>query len=315
VIVQSRPASKVRTIIINCGAGDDTVTIDLGGKNIKVIVHGGAGADSITCGAEKDIVNGDAGNDTIDGGGGDDKLNGGLGDDTVIGGTGKDSVTGGLGKDTLYGMRRHDNVNMDKKDIVVRADCPIDLHEPVVGDSTPAVTIHLDPFLKQQLIDQAVEKYKDLLGTTFIDFPWWGWYGDTIVLNSSAPKTLGLNGAALASNNHSDTNTQEAGVDEADLVETDGDYIYTLRGGMLCVIDVRDPKNAQIVSQHGSAQRLGRGALSGWESGGGGDVGVSIVPGRFGRELPRILPLAAGGSVADRSTDLRHERHGGARAA
>ncbi len=35
----------------------------------------------------------------------------------------------------------------------------------------------------------------------------------------------------------SDTNVQIQGVDEADLVETDGRYIYTLTGNSLCIVD------------------------------------------------------------------------------
>ena len=38
---------------------------------------------------------------------------------------------------------------------------------------------------------------------------------------------------------YSQTNTQEVGVDEADLVETDGQYLYMLSGGKLVIIDAR----------------------------------------------------------------------------
>ncbi|MCP4602863.1 MAG: hypothetical protein GY847_20495 [Proteobacteria bacterium] len=39
---------------------------------------------------------------------------------------------------------------------------------------------------------------------------------------------------------HSETNVQEKGVDEADLVKTDGDYIYTLHLGELIIIDAAE---------------------------------------------------------------------------
>jgi hypothetical protein len=39
---------------------------------------------------------------------------------------------------------------------------------------------------------------------------------------------------------HSETNTQEKGVDEADLVKTDGDYIYTLHLGELVIVEAID---------------------------------------------------------------------------
>ena len=38
-----------------------------------------------------------------------------------------------------------------------------------------------------------------------------------------------------------------AGVDEADLVETDGKYIYTMSNSVLNIVDVRDPANARVV--------------------------------------------------------------------
>jgi hypothetical protein len=48
------------------------------------------------------------------------------------------------------------------------------------------------------------------------------------------------------SGGHSDTNTQELGVDEADLVETDGQYIYTLERSNLVIVDA-DPAAAMSV--------------------------------------------------------------------
>jgi uncharacterized secreted protein with C-terminal beta-propeller domain len=49
-------------------------------------------------------------------------------------------------------------------------------------------------------------------------------------------------------NEYSDTNTQEAGVDEADFVKTDGEYIYVLRGSNLLVIDAVPAAEAHEVS-------------------------------------------------------------------
>ncbi|MCL2859482.1 MAG: beta-propeller domain-containing protein [Oscillospiraceae bacterium] len=48
---------------------------------------------------------------------------------------------------------------------------------------------------------------------------------------------------------YSKTNTQVAGVDEADIVKTDGNYIYYVSGGKIEIIDVRDNKNMKIVSE------------------------------------------------------------------
>jgi uncharacterized secreted protein with C-terminal beta-propeller domain len=46
----------------------------------------------------------------------------------------------------------------------------------------------------------------------------------------------------------SETNVQVEGVDEADVIKTDGSYIYTLQNSLLRIFDVRDPKNIQILS-------------------------------------------------------------------
>src|ERR1044072_1357575 len=47
---------------------------------------------------------------------------------------------------------------------------------------------------------------------------------------------------------YSDTNTQEQGVDEADLVETDGQYLYSLTGGRLVIISAVPAEETQVVS-------------------------------------------------------------------
>lgn len=44
------------------------------------------------------------------------------------------------------------------------------------------------------------------------------------------------------------TNTQVEGVDEADIVETDGSYLYTFSEGKLVIVDVQDPADPQLTS-------------------------------------------------------------------
>jgi len=48
---------------------------------------------------------------------------------------------------------------------------------------------------------------------------------------------------------HSDTNVQEEGVDEADMVKTDGDYLYLLAGGYLIIFDANPEQNTQEISR------------------------------------------------------------------
>ncbi|AQQ54377.1 beta-propeller domain-containing protein [Planococcus lenghuensis] len=48
-------------------------------------------------------------------------------------------------------------------------------------------------------------------------------------------------GTEETSNSHSTTNIQEPGVDEADLVKTDGEFIYAVSGERVVITDVRNP--------------------------------------------------------------------------
>jgi len=65
---------------VNSLAGNDRVTVT-GSRG--VIINGGAGDDTITGGGGNDTINGEAGNDTIDGGLGNDTVSGGMNVDTI----------------------------------------------------------------------------------------------------------------------------------------------------------------------------------------------------------------------------------------
>ena len=56
--------------------------------------------------------------------------------------------------------------------------------------------------------------------------------------------------ASSAGGDHSSTNNQVEGVDEADLVKTDGNYIYsTLGNGKVVITDIRNPQQVQKASE------------------------------------------------------------------
>ena len=56
--------------------------------------------------------------------------------------------------------------------------------------------------------------------------------------------------ASSAGGDHSSTNNQVEGVDEADLVKTDGNYIYsTLGNGKVVITDIRNPQQIQKASE------------------------------------------------------------------
>src|SRR5687767_1373856 len=82
----------VTNILVNAGAGNDTVSL---ASTIPLTepstINGGDGADNITGGAGSDNVDGGAGNDVIFGADGSDNLNGGTGSNTLRGGNGGDA--------------------------------------------------------------------------------------------------------------------------------------------------------------------------------------------------------------------------------
>ena len=118
-------AQRDDTIVVNGGAGDDTIT----GSDLDEVINGGPGADSMTGGGGIDwlsyadrttgvtasLAGGDAGapgeHDTIGagfedlvGGAGDDHLTGDGGPNEIVGGGGGDTIDGGGGADELEGF-------------------------------------------------------------------------------------------------------------------------------------------------------------------------------------------------------------------
>lgn len=57
---------------------------------------------------------------------------------------------------------------------------------------------------------------------------------------------MGIEGDAME---HSDTNIQVMGVDEADIIKTDGNYIYAVSNKNLFIVDSKDPENLNIISK------------------------------------------------------------------
>ena len=62
-----------------------------------------------------------------------------------------------------------------------------------------------------------------------------GWFGGSFSEDSAAAAPQGTAPADSAPD-HSDTNVQVEGVDEADIVKTDGNYLYILHGRTLSIV-------------------------------------------------------------------------------
>ncbi|MFO0902639.1 MAG: beta-propeller domain-containing protein [Pirellulales bacterium] len=102
--------------------------------------------------------------------------------------------------------------------------------------------------VKQFLLDRSLAEYSSLFGQ---QAPYWGGlypiHSDSLVLlNAGGAERLQFQTAALDS--HSSTNVQVAGVDEADLVETDGEHLFMLRGGRLTIADVAPASEMHVLA-------------------------------------------------------------------
>jgi hypothetical protein len=129
-VTKSFKLSAVAKIVVNAGAGNDTVNVaaditkpstlnggdgndTLGGGGGNDSVNGGAGADKVKGNGGADTEIGGTGDDNLDGGDGNDNLQGNDGNDTETGSGGNDKLSGGNGNDKLFGGSGNDSINGD----------------------------------------------------------------------------------------------------------------------------------------------------------------------------------------------------------
>ncbi|MHB8898582.1 MAG: beta-propeller domain-containing protein [Thermoguttaceae bacterium] len=93
--------------------------------------------------------------------------------------------------------------------------------------------------LKQFLLDDALARWDSLFGQPAY---WYCWYGD-----DGLRATLAV--AGDAENTYSQTNVQVSGVDEPDLVETDGQFVYSLSAQELTVVQVGDADELAVAAR------------------------------------------------------------------
>ena len=281
-----RSADRLRSITINAGAGDDTVNVQLPPSlgSIVVTVNGGGGNDILNAGNSPAILRGGDGDDILNGGEGDDRLEGGKGsdilngnggndqlfgedgEDNLRGGTGIDRLVGGKGRDWIYSTSVTDNVKSDRADMVAP--------EEVGGLQRFSSQGQFQTWLEHSAV------VSQRLG-----------YGNVFYVRAGSADVDSNTPQNTAGSGHSDTNTQVDGVDEQDIVETDGNYIYTIRGNELLIIDVQQPEDSNIVS---------RIDLSGWGTGmflDGDRLTVISTVNSWGPWLPYVDDALAGNSV------------------
>lgn len=95
--------------------------------------------------------------------------------------------------------------------------------------------------LSQFLLDDALKQYESLFGQP--TWRWGLWYYDLM----AGPVVA--DGGAVVRNDYSETNTQVAGVDEADIIETDGEFLYVLGEDDLVIIDASPADGMSVVSR------------------------------------------------------------------
>jgi inhibitor of cysteine peptidase len=78
-----------------------------------------------------------------------------------------------------------------------------------------------------------------------IGFPWGLLRGDGI----PAPASEEGANFDISASDYSTTNIQVAGVDEADIVKTDGEYIYLVSGNKTIIVKAYPPEQAQVLSE------------------------------------------------------------------
>lgn len=101
--------------------------------------------------------------------------------------------------------------------------------------------------LQQFLVEAAVDQWKDLFGTKTQRWHYTPYYSPA--LDALVSISQSNTSARSLVNNFDGTNIQVSGIDEADLVKTDGDYLYIATEGHLSIIDVRNPAELSLASQ------------------------------------------------------------------
>ena len=98
--------------------------------------------------------------------------------------------------------------------------------------------------IEQILVADALQKYEWMFGQPVYSYlPRCAVDMGRVAVFGGGLETTAQNG------DHSDTNTQVDGVDEGDLVETDGDYVYALSNGELAIVDSRTAEEPLVASR------------------------------------------------------------------
>lgn len=214
-VVARRPAAQIGLVIIEGRTGDDVIRIDVPVRRSLFVVRGGDGDDRITVsGAGATSLVGGNGDDTLVGGSGVDRIYGNAGDDVIAGGGGRNLLHGGFEADRILGQRGFDRIVSDAFDTIEDT-----------RQANPLVRATSLADVGRWLAANAARSAQSHVATGISSFAR-GLAGNAAVTTSMA-----------AAADHSGTNNQVAGVEEGDLVQTDGRFIYLVGDGRLRIID------------------------------------------------------------------------------
>src|SRR5215211_1283022 len=143
---QTVPADGTRTVIVNGGGGNDSITVLA--RNTELASSGLNGD------AGDDVLTGPDSNDTLTGGDGNDRLVGGKGDDVMNGGAGNDTLVWnqGDGSDRANGEAGNDGAEVNGAPTLG----DVFTLEPVVGGTIRLRRTNLGPFT----FDAATERFE-----------------------------------------------------------------------------------------------------------------------------------------------------------
>lgn len=272
-------------VSIQLGMGLDNISATVAGGAGNDWIEGGFGDDQLAGGTGDDEIFGGMGDDYADGGWGDDLISGDEGADEAWGDAGDDTLAGGFDEDSLYGQDGDDRLSGGYEEDVLKAGDGEDTvrggeaDDALFGGDDPDVIFKSDgdrwqksgqdvlkkdvranPLkqvedtagLKQWLIEQAMKRWEGSFGQPV--YRWWYGRGEGVTGGGGGPvfapgaNTGGMSNPPPAAPDHSGTNTQEAGVDEADIVKTDGEYVYLVKDDELVIIDAWPAAEAHVVS-------------------------------------------------------------------
>jgi len=205
-------------VVIDGGSGNDVIRVDLPRRQFGIVLRGGVGDDFLgVSGRGTATVSGGAGDDTLVGGRGPAQLLGDAGDDTLVAGAGRAVLAGGAGADQIFGHRSKDRIVADRSD-------------------TLAETRQTSPLVRAANLAEVGRWLAAGSARTAVSAVMRGM--ETLARGVASSLAGGLANAAQSTTaGHSGTNNQVAGVEEGDLVQTDGRFIYLVGGGRLRIID------------------------------------------------------------------------------